>query len=119
MKKEGSIFNEEVALILGNNIRFWICFILKNVKSLRDDKRENIIISQVMDQVNNAMNSNYTYKAIYKQIKILEKHGYVNLKKESGYQGRPVFVVPNLKKFKELEEGVDRIILFLKKESKK
>lgn len=79
--------------ILGNNIRMSILSLLSEHKGT---------ISQLHKYTNKFLNENYDYKAVYKQVKILEKKGYVKLSKEKKKQGKPVYVELSSQEVKDL-----------------
>jgi len=54
--------------------------------------KNNLSISQIHSSF-----KNYDYKAVYKQIKNLEKEGVLYLKQEKKKQGKPVFVTLRFK----------------------
>lgn len=55
---------------------------------------KNRTISELHREVKNEKGKNYDYKAVYKQVKYLEKNKFIKLEKDKKEQGKPVKVKP-------------------------
>jgi len=85
--KKLSKYQEYIRLIMGSPIR---------IKIIQIIKKKPMTISNLHRKIKKPNGSLYNYKAIHKQVKLLEKHKFVYVKLQKNKQGNPMEVHCNI-----------------------
>lgn len=96
----------ELRKILNNKIRFYILLYFKE-KSLtvllktfkKGFARVPVItITELHSLINEELKTDYSYKAVHKQLIFLKGEKLIKFRQEKHQQGRPIYVFPNFEK---------------------